>query len=69
MACDICGKRGVETESLNSMLVTGAMSVICHNCAKKADKMLDKFRHMAWRRTKKKLYLMQKKSRSLIKRK
>ncbi len=61
MACDICGK-SAECEDLSSQLdwtLEKAM-IICRSCAKTANTLLDKYRHMAWVRTKKKLMKMQK---------
>lgn len=57
MGCDICGKSG-HTLPLNESLRFSGAEDICDSCRKVADKLLTKFRHMAWVRTKKKLMAM-----------
>lgn len=64
MACDICLKIG-DCRSLNHILdwsITKNM-VICDDCAKISNKMLDKYRDMAWIRVKKKLKRIYKEAR------
>ena len=64
MACDVCGMVG-NTSQLNEHMDCPQIEQICDNCRRVADKMLDKFRHKAWRRTRKKLLFMQKKHKQM----
>lgn len=64
MACDICGKvKG--TMPLNSLLdwSLSKQMQICCDCVSIADRLLNKYRNMAWKRCKKKLKAMQKRMR------
>lgn len=63
MACDICLKQG-DSMYLNERLNwTFKTMIICDSCSCKANKLLDKYREMAWVRTKKKLKKMYKDAR------
>ena len=62
MSCDVCGRVG-ETKPVNGLLgLASKVEVICPRCEKIAYKMLDRFRHMAWVRTGRKLLAMKKRN-------
>lgn len=60
MGCDICKKPG-ETRSVNSILKLGnEVQDICGQCESVANKLLEKYRNMAWVRAGRKLKAMKK---------
>lgn len=63
MACDICGRIGETKQTSDPLGLRGKIEQICPKCEKIANKMINKFKHMVWVRTKKKLLAMQKKYR------
>lgn len=52
--CDACGKKG-DVRELSYLMDCPQIKHICGKCEKIANTLLDKYRHMAWRRARKKL--------------
>lgn len=57
MECDVCGKAG-EVDPVSHLICSKGLRHICRRCARIADKLLDKYRYMAWVRAKRKLLAM-----------
>lgn len=63
MVCDVCLKSG-PTGSLVRLLQFDDVKEICDFCARKADRLLFKYREMAWVRCKRKLMRMHRDARA-----
>jgi hypothetical protein len=48
MACDICGKTGVQLEDLMEQYQTKDIKQICSDCSSDVNKHLDKLRSMTF---------------------